>query len=284
MPIANLFATPVWCDVEPETGMATASHIAGLISSKTKAILICDWSGDVAELDETLSLAKRHGLKVIEDATEAFGAERNGRRLGNAADFTVYSFYASKHINTGGEGALLLAADSDDLKRARHLRRFGFEPSALRLPNGDLNPQFDIPLAGFNIPMNEIAATIGLAALPDADRIVATHHNNGRFYETALANVTGITKLKRDERNTSAYWTYSMLAERRDDLIHKLISNGIGAQRLHVRNDGFSCFGQGRGDLPGTAVFDSHNVSIPCGWWMGEQELARVVQCIGSGW
>ncbi|HXA47777.1 MAG TPA: DegT/DnrJ/EryC1/StrS family aminotransferase [Burkholderiaceae bacterium] len=289
MPIANLFAHPVWCDVDPDTGMATADNIAGLISDKTKAILICDWSGDVAKLDETLSLARQHGLKVIEDATEAFGAERNGRRLGNlgnAADFTVYSFYASKHINTGGEGALLLASDPIEQKRVRHLRRFGFEPSALRLPNGDLNPQFDIPLAGFNIPMNEIAATIGLAALPDADRIVDTHRRNGRYYEAAFAqaNVTGLRQLKRDERSVSAYWTYSMLAERRDDLIHKLISNGIGAQRLHVRNDGFSCFSQGRADLPGTASFDSHNISIPCGWWMGEQELERVVQCIGSGW
>ena len=284
MPIANLFAHPLWCDVDPDTGMATAEHIAELISPKTKAILIYDWSGDVAEIDETLTLAKRHGIKVIEDATEAFGAERNGRRLGRTADFTVYSFYATKHINTGGEGALLLATDAADLKSARQLRRFGFESNALRLANGDLNPQFDIPVAGYNIPMNEIAATIGLASLPDADRIVSTHRRNGLYYEVALANVAGIRLLKRNKGSVSAYWTYAMLAERRDDLIRKLISCGIGAQRLHVRNDGFSCFGVRRADLPGTAVFDSCNISIPCGWWMGERELERTVQCISSGW
>jgi perosamine synthetase len=283
MPIANLFARPVWCDIDPSTGMPTADHIAGLISEKTKAILIYHWSGDVAELDATLRLAKQHGLKVIEDATEAFGAESNGRRLGGKADFTVYSFYATKHVNTG-EGALLLAADPAELKLARRVRRFGIESSALRLPNGDLNPHFDIPLAGFNIPMNEIAATIGLAALPEADRIVAGHRRSGRYYEEALADVPGVRQLKRDQQSVSAYWTYSLLAERRDDLIRKLLSHGIGAQRLHLRNDGFSCFGNGQADLPGTASFDAQNISIPCGWWLGDQELERVTQCVRSGW
>lgn len=283
MPIANLFARPVWCDIDSETGMPNANHIAGLISDKTKAILIYHWSGDVAKLDATLALAKRHRLKVVEEASEAFGAENNGRRLGGKADFTVYSFYATKHINTG-EGALLLAADSTDLDLARRVRRFGIDSSALRLPNGDLNPRFDIPLAGFNMPMNEIAATIGLAALPHAERIVACHRGNGRYYESALANVAGLRQLKRDTQSVSAYWTFSMLAERRDDLIRKLNSHRIGAQRLHLRNDGFTCFGHQPANLPGTELFDSHNISIPCGWWVGEQERERVVQCISSGW
>lgn len=283
MPIANLFAQPVWCDVNTVTGVPTVDHIAARISDRTRAILVYHWSGDVAEMDAILALAKRHGIKVIEDASEALGAEREGRRLGGMADYTIYSFYATKHINTG-EGAALVAAEVANLGVARHLRRFGLDPGALRLPNGDLNPKFDIPLAGFNMPMNEIAATIGLAALPDANRIVACHQQNGHYYEHALVGVAGLTQLKRGNQNKSAYWTYSMLAERRDDLIKKLVSHGIGAQRLHLRNDGFSCFGRGQVDLPGSAFFDSNNLSIPCGWWMGEKELERVVQCIRSGW
>jgi len=282
MPIANLFARPVWCDIDAATGMPTADHVAGLISDKTKAILVYHWSGDVARLDATLALAKRHGIKVVEDASEAFGAENNGRRLGGCADYTVYSFYATKHINTG-EGALLLAADIVELNLARRLRRFGFDSGAQRLPNGDLNPQFDIPLAGFNMPMNEIAATIGLAALPHADGIVARHRANGQRYEAALAKVPGVQQLTRNRQSCSAYWTYSLLAERRDDLIQKLNSHGIVAQRLHLRNDGFTCFGHEPAELPGTALFDLHNISIPCGWWIGEQELERVVECIQGG-
>ncbi len=118
-------------------------------------------------------------LKVIEEASEAFGAEvgeragkeGNCKAFGRAeADFTVYSFYATKHINTG-EGAALLAADIGNLAAARRLRRFGIDPSTLRLSNGDLNPQVSIPAAGFNVQMNEIAAVIGLAALAEADQV-----------------------------------------------------------------------------------------------------------------
>jgi dTDP-4-amino-4,6-dideoxygalactose transaminase len=195
----------------------------------------------------------------------------------------VYSFYATKHVNTG-EGAALLAADAGDQEEIRRLRRFGIDPPSFRLPNGDLNPRFDITLAGFNLQMNEIAATLGLEGMLHADGIVARHRANGLFYETALADIPGLRQLKRRGDSMSGYWTYSLLAERRDDLIRKLASHGIGAQRLHVRTDGYSCFGGKQSALPGVAGFDAHNVSIPCGWWVGDEERERVAQCLRAGW
>jgi len=283
MPVANVYAKPVWCDIDPATGMPTAAQIAEKITEKTKAILVYHWSGDVADMDAILALAKARGLKVVEEASEAFGAENpRGKRLGGEADFTVYSFYASKHINTG-EGAIMLAAAAQDLALVRRLRRFGIEPSTLRTAGGDLNPQIEITLAGFNMQMNEIAATIGLAAMPEADRIVASYRANGRYYEGALRNLPGVRQLRR-EHGVSSYWTYSLLAERRDDLLRKLGEHGIGAQRLHVRYDGMLCFGGKPADLPHTAQFDAANISIPCGWWIGEAERERIAQCIRGGW
>lgn len=282
-PIANLFARPVWCDIDPMTGMPDADNISGLISKKTRAILLYHWSGDVADTGGMAALAQRYGIKLVEDASEAWGAEWQGHRLGGIADFTVYSFYATKHITTG-EGAALVAADPQMIWAARHLRRFGIDPAKFRLPGGDLNPAFDIPLAGFNFPMNEIAATLGLEQLPHADMIVARHRANGQYYDTALAGIAGLRLLKRREDSVSGFWTYSLLAERRDDLIRKLHSCGIGAQRLHLRNDGYSCFGDGAGQLPGVAEFDAHNLSVPCGWWVGDEERELIVKCIRGGW
>ena len=282
-PIANLFARPVWCDIDPLTGMPEPGNIAGLITEKTRAILLYHWSGDVANVGEIMALARRRGVKVVEDASEALGAEWQGHRLGGEADFTVYSFYATKHITTG-EGAALLAADREAARTARHLRRFGIDPAKFRLPNGDLDPAFDIPLAGFNFPMNEIAATIGQEQLLHADKIVARHRANGHFYGAALAEIPGLRLLKRREDSVSGFWTYALLAERRDDLIRKLLSHGIGAQRLHLRNDGYSCFERTTQQLPGVAAFDAQNLSIPCGWWVGEEEREHVVECIRTGW
>lgn len=307
MPIANLFARPVWCDIDPLTGMPNADNIAGLISEKTRAILLYHWSGDVADVGGVMALARRHGVKLVEDASESLGAEWRGHRLGGEADFTVFSFYATKHITTG-EGAALLAADPLMAKAARHLRRFGIDPAKFRLPDGDLNPAFDIPLAGFNFPMNEIAATLGLEQLPHADGIKTRHRANGQYYDAVLAETPGLHLLARRNDSVSAYWTYALRAERRDDLIRKLLSHGIGAQRLHLRNDNYSCFGAGARELPGVAVdghpqgvplrgfgggarelpgvalFDAQNLSIPCGWWVGDEERKRVVECIRSGW
>ncbi len=283
MPVAALFARPVWYDVDPATGMPNEQHLAAALTPKTCAVLLYHWSGDVAAVAAASDFCRRHHLKLVEDASEALGARLRGNYLGGVADFTVFSFYPTKPLNTG-EGAALLAADSTALQQARRLRRFGFEPAGLRLPNGDLNPQLDIPVAGFNVPMNELAATLGLAALGDIDGIAALHRANGLYYETALAGTAGVRLLKRDAQAESAYWTYSLLAERRDDLVAKLTSHGIGAQRLHLRNDGFSCFGGVRAALPGTAEFDACNLSIPCGWWVDEGARERIVQCIRDGW
>lgn len=282
-PIANLFARPVWCDIDPMTGMPDPGNIAGLISKKTRAILLYHWSGDVADSGGVTALARQHNIKLIEDASEALGAEWQGRRLGNNADFTVYSFYATKHISSG-EGAVLLATDPGIVKTARQLRRFGIDPAKFRLPDGDLNPAMDIPLAGFNVAMNEIAATLGLEQLLHADAIVARHRANGQYFDTALAAIPGLRLLKRRTDSVSGFWTYSLLAERRDDLIRKLHSCGIGAQRLHLRNDGYSCFEDDAKPLPGVAEFDAHNLSIPCGWWVGDGERRHIVECLQSGW
>lgn len=282
-PIANLFARPVWCDVNPLTGMPEPDNIAGLITEKTRAILLYHWSGDVADVGGVMALARQRGVKLVEDASEAMGAEWQGHRLGGEADFTVYSFYATKHINTG-EGAALLVADPEMARVARHLRRFGIDPLKFRLPNGDLNPAFDIPLAGFNFPMNEISATLGLEHLSHADRIVARHRANGQYYEISLAGIPGLSLIRRHENSVSGFWSYALLAERRDDLIRKLVSHGIGAQRLHLRNDGYTCFDDGVRQLPGVAVFDTQNLSIPCGWWVSDEERGLVAECIRAGW
>ena len=283
MPISNLFARPVWCDINPLTGMPDVADIAGRISEKTRAILIAHWSGDVADIGGIAALAHSRGVKLVEDASEAFGAQWRGRGLGGLADFTVYSFYATKHITTG-EGAVLLAAEPRMIEAARHLRRFGIDPAKFRLPNGDLNPAFDIPLAGFNFPMNEIAATLGLAQLPHLDRITSIYRANGQYYDLTLAGIPGLHLLKRREDSVSAYWTYALRAKRRDDLIRKLFSHGIGAQRLHLRNDAYTCFGEGGRELPGVALFDAQNISLPCGWWVGGEERERVVACLRDGW
>ena len=286
MPIANLFARPLWCDVDPATGMLDPARIADLVTPRTRAILAYHWSGDVADIGALQEAARAHGLALIEDASEAFGAEYRGEKLGHhGSDFCAYSFAAVRQI-TAGEGAALLCADPDDHEQARQLRHYGIDRASFRLPCGDLNPQSDIAVPGFNFCMNNIAATIALAQLPHVENLVARQRANGRYFDAALAGVGGVTLLNRRADAVSGYWTYSLRAERRADLMRKLRQNGIGCQRLHVRNDRYSCFADVRRDdaLPGVDLFDRENLSIPCGWWLSREECERIVACIRSGW
>lgn len=286
MPIANLFARPLWCDVDPATGMLDPARIAALVTPRTRAILAYHWSGDVADLEALQSAARSNGLALIEDASEAFGAEYRGHKLGNhGSDFCIYSFAAVRQITTG-EGAALFCSSALHHVQARQLRRYGIHQESFRLPSGDLNPESDIAVPGFNFCMNNIAATIGLAQFPQVEDIVSRQRANGRHFDGALAGTAGITLLARREDAVSGYWTYSLRAERRADLMRKLQQEGIGCQRLHVRNDGYSCFAHLRREhaLPGVDRFDRENLSIPCGWWLTIEERERIVACIRAGW
>lgn len=284
MPVANLFAKPVWCDIDPATGMPDASHIRRRVTERTRAIIVYCWSGNPVDI-VSLKPATA-GVKVIVDASEALGAELGGRSLAcAAADYTVYSFSATRHITTG-EGGALVAATREDLELAIRARRYGIHQPTFRLPDGDLNPDSDIAVPGFNFVMNNIAATLGIAQLEHATSLIGRYRDNGQYFDRALANIPGITLLRRRNDSIPAYWTYSLRAERRAGLMRKLHANGIGAQRLHLRNDCYSCFSASRSAdaLPGVDLFDRENLSIPCGWWVTAEDRERITACIRSGW
>ncbi len=286
MPIANLFARPVWCDVDPETGMPDAARAAAALTERTRAVIACHWSGNVADLAALRALALSHGVKLISDASEAFGAELRGRRLGAPeADYTVYSFSAVRHI-TAGEGAAVVVADAGDFERMLRTRRYGIHQASFRLPDGDLNPASDIPVPGFNFAMNDIDATLGLAQMPHAEAIVRRHRENGSFFDSALRGIPGIALLRQHPAGASTCWTYSLRAERRAGLIRKLHESGVGAQRLHLRNDRYSCFAGSRRTEPlaGVDAFDADNVSIPCGWWVTDEDREFIAGRIRDGW
>jgi perosamine synthetase len=284
MPAANLFAKPVWCDVDPDTGMPDASHIRRRVTERTRAVIVYYWSGNPADIEALKPSAP--DAKFIADASEAFGAEFGGRSLAlAAADFTVYSFSAVRHITTG-EGGALIASRPEDLELAIRIRRYGIHQPTFRLPNGDLNPDSDIAVPGFNFPMNNIAATLGIEQLREAASVIERYRANGGYFDGALAGVPGIRLLRRPPGSIPGYWTYSLRAERRADLMRKLHENRIGAQRLHLRNDLYGCFSHARSaePLPGVDAFDLENLSIPCGWWVTDGDRERISACIRSGW
>lgn len=283
MPIANIRARPVWLDIDPDTGMTTPAAVLAAAPDSARAFLHVQWSGDPGDVQALTHAAHETGLASIVDATEAFGAERDGRRWLDDADFTAWSFYASKTLSTG-EGGALMARDPEALLRARHLRRFGIDRSRQRTVAGDLSEDLDIPEAGWAMSLTDLAASLGLANLPHMERLLKRQRENAAFFDQQLAGIAGLKLLCRNLRSRPAFWTFSLRAERRDELARKLHAAGIGAQRLHLRADRFSCFGGVPQDLPGVALFENENLSIPCGWWVDDADRERIAATIRSGW
>ena len=284
MPILTLRALPVWCDVNPNTGMLDPSSVTQMISGKTRAILLYHWAGDVADIAALRNVADQHGLSLIADASEALGAEIDGRRIGACGcDFVAFSFGAVKHITTL-EGGALVCISRDDSDRAVKLKRFGIDQTTFRTLDGEINPESDIPEAGYCAYMTNVPAAIGSVQMAGIDSIITKYRTNGLFYDDYLRDIAGLHPLNRLAGSVSAYWTYALRAERRDDLSRYLRENGVGSSRLHVRNDTYSCFPPPRCELPGVDAFDLSTLSIPSGWWIGSKEREYIADLIRKGW
>lgn len=120
-------ATPVLVDVDPVTYTISPEEVEKAITPKTKAILPVHLYGHPANMDALISVARRHGLTVIEDAAQAHGAEYKGQRCGSIGDSGCFSFYPGKNLGAYGEGGLITTDHPDLAKRMRMLRDWGAE-------------------------------------------------------------------------------------------------------------------------------------------------------------
>ncbi len=239
LPILASGATPVFCDVDPISGNINADKIEKLVSKKTKAIMFVDWGGMPADLDEIMAIAKKHDLKVIEDAAHAFGAEYKGKKVGTIAHFTCFSLQAIKHITTG-DGGLLTCKYKKDFDRAKVLRWFGID----RSKNGlDSRIDQDIEEWGYKFHMNDLAATMGIVQMNFIHDIIEGTRKNANEYGRQLNKYFVRVFDSKDRR--SAWWLYTVLladSRDRDDFKRYMDLKGIQVSQVHKRNDHYTVF------------------------------------------
>ena len=280
-PILGLSAVPVWVDSDPDTGMVDPNDIEHLITERTRAICVLHKEGDPARLSEILPTARKYGLKVVEDAAHAFGSRYRGASIGNHGDYICFSFQAIKHMTTGDGGALACKSEEDYL-RARKLKWFGVDHDN---PEGG-NPWLqDVAEWGYKANLNDVAAAIGLENIKHVERLNERFHRNGMLYCELLKDTPGLKLVKRDLKNDhSIFWAYCVIVEDREALIRKLAAEGIAAAQIHPRNDVWSMFAASKRDLPNVDYFAARELSLPCGWWVSDEEVERICGVIRQGW
>jgi len=276
-PLVQLGAKIVWADCEPQTGMIDPKKLEKLITKKTKAIVVLHKDGDLAKMDEILKIAKKHNLKVIEDAAHAFGAKYKGKMIGNVGDYTCFSFQAIKHLTTGDGGAVVVKSEAD-YKKAKKFKWFGLDKEE---PHQHKNIWMDdVKIVGYKGNMNDLSASIGLSQIKYTKKIVEKFHKNGELYNKLLKEIKGVELIERDSQNYPVYWVYTLLVENRDKVMKALEEEGIASSVVHPRNDIYSIFKNFKRDLPGVDYYAARELSIPCGWWVTEKDIQNIVNVI----
>ena len=185
--IRYLGADPVFADIDERTLNISPESIEKAITPKTKAIMPVHVGGLPCDMDAILAIAKKHGLKVVEDAAHAFPVRYNGRMIGALdSDAAVYSFYATKTITTG-EGGMVVTKNKDMVKRIKTMRLHGIDRDAYdRYTSEKPAWYYEIVAPGYKYNMSDIMASMGIHQLKKAERMKARRREIAMRYTEAL--------------------------------------------------------------------------------------------------
>lgn len=157
-------ATPVFADiVGPDHINIDPEDIERKITPRTKGIVVVHMAGFPARMDEIMAIARKHGLKVIEDACHGPLSEYNGQKLGTIGDCAAFSFFSNKNISTG-EGGMFITNDEEMARKARLIRSHGMTTMSYQRASGHAT-EYDISCLGYNFRMDDIRASIAIEQL-----------------------------------------------------------------------------------------------------------------------
>ena len=214
-------ARPVFVDSEPETWNMDPNLIEAKITPRTKGVIVVHLYGHPVDMDPVMSLARRYGLFVIEDAAEAHGALYKGRKVGSLADIATFSFYGNKIITTG-EGGMVVTNNDALIANVRQLKGQGMDP----------NRRYWFPVIGYNYRMTNIAAAIGLAQLEKVEWHIERRREIAKWYYEGLKRNSALILPAEKKWARNVYWMFSVVLDEklhveRDAVMATLAKEGI---------------------------------------------------------
>lgn len=275
-PILMVGAKPVLVDIDPDTFNIDVSKIEKAITRKTKAIIPVHLYGQPCDMNEIKKLAKKHNLKIIEDACQAVGAEYKGKKAGNLGDLGCFSLYATKNIMSG-EGGMITTNSKKYADAIRRFRQHG------------MNTQYDYEHIGYNYRMSDLHAAIALEQLKKANAFNRARQKNAKFLNKKLANIFGIVLPTVAANRTHVYHQYTLRVTEpfklsRDKFVKALRDAGIGAgvyypKPLHAFEH-IAKLGYKLGKFPEAEKASEECVSLPIHPKVTQKDLETIVSVI----
>lgn len=297
-------ATPVFVDVEPETGNMDASLVERFLEERCEAggereppvdritgrrvrgIAPVHLYGHMCDMRRLRAVADRYGLILVEDAAHCIEGERDGAKPGGLGDSACFSFYATKNI-TCGEGGAIATNDDDIATKARLLRSHGMSKSAADRYTKKYE-HWDMELLGWKCNMDNIKAALLLDQLRRIEELLAARERLSRLYEEMLSGMDGVRypEMPAGSRSARHLMTVWVDPGKRDAVLGYLQNQGIGVavnfRAIHLLRYFRETFGYARGDYPVAERIGDSTISLPLYPRLEEKEVVKVVDALRS--
>lgn len=265
-------AVPVFVDIDPVTYNIDVTKIEAAITKKTRAIIPVHLYGAPAEMDGLMQMAKKHGLKVIEDCAQSFGAEYRGKKTGVFGDIGCFSFFPSKNLGGYGDGGMVVTDDAKLAERMLSLRNHG---SRVRYYHDEI---------GYNSRLDEIQAAILRIKLKHIDEYNAKRRDNAFLYNKFLAG-TGIQTPSEQQGTKHVFHQYTIRVKNRDAVKQKLDAGNVTSSMiyypvpLHLQA-AYKDLGMKPGSLPKAELAAQEVLSLPMYPELTEEQIKLVSDAV----
>lgn len=209
-------ATPVFVDIDAQTFNITPENIEAAITPKTRAVMPVHLFGQPANLPAIVEICKKHGVKLIEDCAQSFGASVDGRQTGSFGDAAGYSFFPSKNLGCYGDGGLVVTNCDKAAAKIKQYRNHGSEV------------RYYHDVVGYNSRLDELQAVVLRAKLKRIDQYNAARRHVAHLYSELLADLPVVTPHE-DAVGVHVYHQYTLLSERRDEIMAALQAHQIAS-------------------------------------------------------
>jgi dTDP-4-amino-4,6-dideoxygalactose transaminase len=252
--VMSVGAKPVIVDVDPQSYQIDVSKIEAAITPKTKAIIPVHLYGHPAEMNPILEIARKHGLKVIEDNAQGFGAEYLGKKTGSLGDIGCLSFFPTKNLGAYGDGGAVVTNDLALAEQMRMLRAHGWKK------------KYYSEMVGYNSRLDAMQAAILQAKLPHLDGWNEKRRELSKRYDEHLAPLGIVTPVER-EWAKHVYHLYVIRTSKRDALQAFLKDKGIASEVYYPLPPHLSApckkFGYKEGDFPHAEKAAKKTLALP---------------------
>jgi dTDP-3-amino-3,4,6-trideoxy-alpha-D-glucose transaminase len=261
-------------DVDPETHLLTAEQVEPLIGPRTKAIIPVHLYGRTVEMEPLLSLARRNGLKVIEDACQAHGARYRGRRVGSLADAGCFSFYPAKNLGGWGDGGAVVTDSREIAERVRLLRSHGERP------------RYHHRIVGSTARLDAIQAAVLRMKLGRLDGWNDQRRRLAEQLDAALQEVDVTLPAPVGPSGDHVYHQYVIQTDARGALREHLSAAGV-ATGIHYpipihRSPSYAALGMGPGSLPTVEGLARRICSLPIFPGMTQFQVRQVARAVAD--